>query len=428
MNTWDVLTGSATVPPGALTELAALRAALPGYDVTITSHSRTHRFEATRRDDGPGPWCLISSDPADLWRELADRARPAALDGDPHKYAHSVHTLVHGRAGTTRKAPHPPGPGRDDPPDDAARLHHRPQRGTMTGPRGWQSAAPPDDGPDDPLVHFDATRPNIARAYDYLLGGKTNFAPDRELAERLVAIYPGTRQMVHENRRFLVRALDYVLAQAIHQYVDLGAGLPTSPAVHEIVRRHDKSASVVYADNDPVVLNHLLALATSGDDHDAVAADLVKPAAVLDAVQATGLIDWGKPVCLILAMVLHFLDAATARDTVSAYVSEMAPGSHVIITVACGQPAIGQQITRTYDAAPVYNHTPDDVASFFTGLDLIKPGIADARAWMPGWRTPAPFSERPGHVLAGIGIKTMTTPPRTGSTPPDQPLPATACR
>ncbi|MGA2831214.1 MAG: hypothetical protein ABSF03_34470 [Streptosporangiaceae bacterium] len=83
MNGWDVFTGSAAVPPGALAELAALRAALPGYEVTITSHSRTHRFEAIRRGDGPGPWCVVSSDPADLWHELAGRPRPAALDGGP---------------------------------------------------------------------------------------------------------------------------------------------------------------------------------------------------------------------------------------------------------------------------------------------------------------------------------------------------------
>ena len=82
MSTWDVFTGSATVPPGALTELAALRAALPGYDVSITSHNRTYRFEAIRRGNSPGTCCVVSSDPADLWRELAGRARPAALDGD----------------------------------------------------------------------------------------------------------------------------------------------------------------------------------------------------------------------------------------------------------------------------------------------------------------------------------------------------------
>jgi O-methyltransferase involved in polyketide biosynthesis len=256
------------------------------------------------------------------------------------------------------------------------------------------------------MVPFDATQPNIARAYDYLLGGKDHFPPDRELAERLVALYPGVRQMVKENRRFLVRGLDYAAAQAISQYVDLGAGLPTSPAVHEIVRRHDVTASVVYVDYDPVVLNHLWALAASGDDHiDAVAGDVAKPAAVMDAVQATGDIDWAKPVCLILAMVLHFLDAATAREVSAAYIARLAPGSHVIITVGCGEPAIGEQITRTYDAAPVFNHTAEDVASFFTGLDLIKPGVADARAWKPGWLTPAPFQKRPGQVLAGLGVK-----------------------
>jgi O-methyltransferase involved in polyketide biosynthesis len=281
----------------------------------------------------------------------------------------------------------------------------------VTGPGGPEAAAA-HGTPDGPLVPFDATRPNIARAYDYLLGGKDHFPPDRELAERLVALYPGVRQMVKENRRFLVRALDYVLAQAIGQYADLGAGLPTSPAVHEIVRRHDINGKVVYVDNDLVVINHLRALAASGDDHiDAVAGDLVKPAAVMEAVQATGLIDLDKPVCLIAAMVLHFLDAATAREVTAAYVSELAPGSHVIITVGCGEPATGlntggaEQITRTYNAAPVFNHTPADVASFFTGLDLIKPGIADARAWMPGWRTPVPFQARPGQVLAGIGMK-----------------------
>ena len=86
MTTWDVFTGSASVPPGALADLAALRAALPAYAVCISSHCPSHcpvyRFEAIRRGDGPGTWCVISSDPADLWRELAGRARPAALDGD----------------------------------------------------------------------------------------------------------------------------------------------------------------------------------------------------------------------------------------------------------------------------------------------------------------------------------------------------------
>lgn len=270
---------------------------------------------------------------------------------------------------------------------------------------GWESACQP-PASEVAMMPFDASRPNIARVYDYWLGGKDNFTPDRELAEKILAIYPGARQMAKENRRFLRRALDYTLTQAISQYVDLGAGLPTSPAVHHVVRRHDNTASVVYVDNDPVVINHLSALACNGDDHvAAVGADLTKPAPVLDAVHDTGLIDPDKPVCLILAMVLHFWDADAARDLTAAYIDELAPGSHVIISVGCGDPAIGQQITRTYDAAPLYNHTPEEVASFFAGLDLVDPGISDARAWMPGWSTPAPFHERAGQVLAGVGQK-----------------------
>ena len=154
---------------------------------------------------------------------------------------------------------------------------------------GWQSAAPQHGMPAELVPPFDVTRPNIARAYDYLLGGKDNFAADREMADKLVAIYPGVRQMVADNRRFLARALHYVLTQGVRQYIDLGAGLPTSPAVHEIVRDHDSTAAVVYVDNNPVVLTHLRALAASGNDHvAAVAADLGKPAIALDAVRAPG--------------------------------------------------------------------------------------------------------------------------------------------
>jgi O-methyltransferase involved in polyketide biosynthesis len=180
--------------------------------------------------------------------------------------------------------------------------------------------------------------------------------------------------------------VDYVLAQAIGQYVDLGAGLPTFPAVHEVVRRVDNGASVMYVDNDPVVINHLHAR-TGTSDHKVgtLAADLAEPMKVLNQVQGSGLVDLDEPVCLILAMVLHFYDADTARDLVSAYVDELTPGSHVIISVARGQEAIGQQITRAYDAATVHNHSHDGVVSFFPGLQLISPGTR-----VPGCRAGPP--------------------------------------
>jgi S-adenosyl methyltransferase len=257
-----------------------------------------------------------------------------------------------------------------------------------------------------PLLPFDATKPNIARAYDYILGGKDNFPPDRELAEKILTIYPGARQMAKENRRFLLRALTYVLAQGIRQYVDLGAGLPTSPAVHEIIRRHSATAPVAYVDYDPVVINHLHVMAAKPGPHvAAIPGDLTNPPAVLAALTTTGLIDLARPACLILAMVLHFLTPATARKVVSGYVAALAPGSYVIITVGRGEAGVGEQVTSAYDAAPLFNHSPDDIASFFTGLGLIPPGVADARAWQPGWPAPPPFKPRQAQILAGAGTK-----------------------
>jgi len=212
--------------------------------------------------------------------------------------------------------------------------------------------------------------------------------------------------MARENRRFLVRALNYSLSHGIAQYVDLGAGLPTSPAVHDIVRGFSARATVCYVDNDPVMISHLHALAAKGDDRiQEIPGDLTNPGAVLATIGATGLIDWNRPLCLILAMVLHFLDAGTARDIVATYRSALAPGSHVIISVARGEDQIGRQVTRAYDAAPLYNHSTGDIASFFAGLTLIRPGIVDARAWQPGWPTPPPFMLRDGQVIVGVATK-----------------------
>jgi hypothetical protein len=162
----------------------------------------------------------------------------------------------------------------------------------------WESAAPHYGGTSGPLLPFDASKPNIARAYDYMLGGKAHFPPDRELAEGII------------------------------QYADLSAGLPTSPAVHEIVRRHSRCATVAYVDNDPVVLNHLYVMAAKPDRHvAAIPGDLADPAATLAALKTTGAIDFGAPACLILAMVLHFMDAPTARQVVSDYVAALSPAA-----------------------------------------------------------------------------------------------------
>jgi hypothetical protein len=230
---------------------------------------------------------------------------------------------------------------------------------------------------------LDITRPNVARVYDYWLGGKDNFAVDRELAESMLVIFPGLPELVRANRQFIARSVSWVAGQGIDQFIDAGAGLPTRPSTHESVQAVNQRAKVVYVDNDPVVVNHAKALLTGRDGRVSVLrADLRDPAAVLEG--CTNL-DTAEPLCLILAAVLHLMDAESARKVVDAYVSRLPRGSYVIITLArYDDPVLGEQIVRAYSAASFFNHSREDAASFFAGLELVEPGLSSGGNWRGG--------------------------------------------
>jgi S-adenosyl methyltransferase len=167
---------------------------------------------------------------------------------------------------------------------------------------------------------LDATVPNMARVYDYWLGGKDHFPADRAEADLLLSLYPPLRDLVRENRAFVTRAVAWAAEQGISQFLDLGAGLPASPAVHQAARAVLPAARVAYVDTDPVVLAHARALLATSDGVTAVAADLRDPAAVLADKELRTVIDPDQPAGVILGAVLHFLDAVTARTVA-------APGS-----------------------------------------------------------------------------------------------------
>ena len=200
-------------------------------------------------------------------------------------------------------------------------------------------------------IGFDSGTPNMARVYDYWLGGKDHFAADREEAERLLKIYPPLRAMVRENRAFVTQAVTWAARQGIGQFIDLGAGLPASPAVHQTARTVLPSARVAYVDNDPVVPSHARALLTTDDGVTAVAADLRDPAAVLADPELRAVIDLREPVCVILAAVLHFLDADAARAVTAGYARLIAPGSCMVISVACYDETLGKRLSAEYTAA-----------------------------------------------------------------------------
>ena len=248
---------------------------------------------------------------------------------------------------------------------------------------------------------FDPATANTARVYSRLLGGKDHFPSDRAEADLLLEIYPPLAEMARENRAFLAEAVTWAASQGIGQFLDLGAGLPATPAVHQTARAVLPSARVAYVDTDPMVLAHARAL-LAGPGVAAVAVDLRDPAAVLADPELRTVIDPAEPVCVILGAVLHFLDAHTAREVTAGYARLIAPGSCLVISCAAyDDQALAKKLAAEYTAGPFVNHTREDVASFFAGLDLIGPGVTEAQTWRP-W-LPDPFMRhRDGHVLAGV--------------------------
>lgn len=251
---------------------------------------------------------------------------------------------------------------------------------------------------------FDPGTASIARVWDYWLGGKDNFAADRELAEKMLAINPLAAQMARENRQFLGRAVTYVVGMGIRQFIDVGAGLPTALNTHDIALGANPGARVAYVDNDPMVISHARALLATAQGVVVVPGDMRDPGAILADPQLASIIDLAEPVCVLLSGVLHFLDASAARDVATAFTRAIAPGSYVIISVGTGQDEVAEPFSAAYTAAALYIHTPEQVMTFFEGMELVPPGLVPARGWRGGSPAPHLAARRPT-FLAGMARK-----------------------
>ena len=227
--------------------------------------------------------------------------------------------------------------------------------------------------------------PSPARMYDYFLGGKDNFAADRDAADRVIAAYPETRRLARANRRFLTRAVWYLAEHGIRQYIDLGSGLPTSPNVHEIARKIRPDARVVYVDNDPMVATHGRA-ECAGEGIAFIERDIRYPQEILTDRRLTDLIDFTAPVAFLCAAVLHFIpDHDNPKDIVAALRWRMAPGSYLVISHAATDDANKQALSAIADVyqeatSPAVPRTEEDIQAFFTGLDLLEPGLSTCRS------------------------------------------------
>jgi S-adenosyl methyltransferase len=252
---------------------------------------------------------------------------------------------------------------------------------------------------------FDTAKPNIARVWDYWLGGKDNFAADRELAQKMLELYPLSAQMARENRQFLGRAVGYVAGRGMHQFIDVGAGLPTAVNTHDVARRVIPDARVAYVDNDPVVLAHAQALLATAPGVIALAGDMRDPQAILADPSLTRLISLDEPVCVLLSGVLHFVDAATARRIATTFTRAIPAGSYVILAVGTGEEnAAARDYRAAYTAASLYFHCPGEVMSFFDGLELVPPGLVPVRGWEGDGPLPV-LEPRQGSFLGGVGRK-----------------------
>jgi hypothetical protein len=260
----------------------------------------------------------------------------------------------------------------------------------------------------DEISPFDTSVARQARIYNYLLGGKDNFAADREAATQAIAAFPGLVAWARNNRAFLARAVRYLVSEAgVRQFLDIGTGLPTEENTHEVAQRIAPESRIVYVDNDPVVLVHARALLTSSPQGATayIKADLRDPGTILKEAAAT--LDFSRPVAVMLLAILHVIPSTDDPWAVVGRIMTALPsGSYLVISHPASDIHTAQiaEMTKRFNQrlgnVVSAGRTREEVARFFAGLDLVEPGIVSA----PQWRPAAPQSgsaDDPTYVAVG---------------------------
>jgi SAM-dependent methyltransferase len=245
---------------------------------------------------------------------------------------------------------------------------------------------------------MDIGRPAAARMYDAFLGGCHNFGVERAMVERIGTALPGITRTYQENRAFLRRAVEYLLAHGVRQFLDLGSGIPTIGHVHEVARRRTRHFRVVYVDNEPLTVAHSKPLLAAEINAAITLADMRDPQSVLESAEVRALLNLDEPVGLLMSSVLHFIpDSDDPDDLVAEYRAGLAPGSHLLISHVTGShdPASARTLTEHYaeTSDPLFPRDTDRIESFFGDFTPVPPGATYLSDWRPdpGTRTPAPY-------------------------------------
>jgi len=261
---------------------------------------------------------------------------------------------------------------------------------------------------------IDISVPSVSRMYDFYLGGSHNFEVDREAARKAMEFMPGLPKIMQANRAFMRRAVRFALDEGVTQFLDIGSGIPTFGNVHEVAQAIDPQAKVAYVDHDPVAVAHSQAVLAGNDRAVIAAADLRRPDEIRDDPDVSKLLDFNRPVALLLVAVLHFLsEDDSPHEVVATLRDALAPGSVLILTHATRTPTDRDLDDDMRAGAEVYRRTTTpltlrsvpEVERFFTGYELLEPGLVP----MPYWRPDTPPGDDIDPAVltgfAGVGLK-----------------------
>jgi hypothetical protein len=259
---------------------------------------------------------------------------------------------------------------------------------------------------------IDVDRPSAARIYDYHLDGGHNFRADRHLAEQTLAIYPQWPLLIQANRAFLRRAVRFLVAAGVRQFLDIGSGIPTAGHVHEVARqarRNHSDIQVVYVDIDPVAVAHSREI-FAGDAHTAVVQeDVRRPERILDAPEVARLFDLTQPVAVLVVALLHYLsDADDPAGLLSRLTAPLVAGSYLVISHPTAEGAIDAAAVKEIyrrGGIELTLRNRAQVQAFFATFALIEPGLV----WVPEWRPESPDAVLPepafSSIYGGVGRK-----------------------
>jgi SAM-dependent methyltransferase len=266
--------------------------------------------------------------------------------------------------------------------------------------------------PDWVPPEVDTNRANVARVYDYLVGGTHNFLADQDVGRAIISVEPNARAIFQANRAFLGRAVRFLASAGIRQFLDIGSGIPTESNVHEVAQQAATDARVIYADIDPVAIAHSRSILAQNTGATIIEGDLRDPATVLARAADTGLIDFTQPVGLLLSAVVHFIhDDEDPWRIVGVLKDALAPGSYLALTHGTeeGKPDVAHAAEKVYQRAATADlrmRPRADILRLFDGLELIEPGLVTSPSWRPD--SPADLPADPTMFwggLAGVGRK-----------------------